>query len=174
MALRVHLLCPKLLPQPLKFQTHPFPSMISVTNPSKLQTSCTKNKSPNDADLSSDLATEVERLNTHLVQREEAMKKSRELLFTELCQYMDLKSEEMKKKWKQMKEEDKWVLVKEFVAEWSANFHPLSARSVKELVDEHLLEENPSPNSSDFDSDSDSNSDSVLFPGLKKLMGFSP
>lgn len=91
------------------------------------------------------------------------MKKSKELLFTELCQYLALKGEEVKKKWRKMDDEDKWVLVKGFVSEWSESFHPLSARSVKEMVEEYLQEENPSPKSSP----------SSLFPGLKKMMGFS-
>uniref|UniRef100_A0A5B7BGZ6 DUF7026 domain-containing protein n=1 Tax=Davidia involucrata TaxID=16924 RepID=A0A5B7BGZ6_DAVIN len=166
MALRVHLLFPKIVPQaqPLKFQTHPFLSTTLHNNTAKFQISCTNNIS--DADLALDLAAEVEKMNTQLVQRDEAMKKSRQLLFTELCQYMGLKmkAEEVKKQWKKMDEEDKWVLVKGFVSEWGANFHPLSARSVKAMIEEHLLEDNPSSNSSP----------SLLFPNLKKLMGFSP
>lgn len=90
------------------------------------------------------------------------MKKSKELLFTELCQYLALKGEEVKIKWRKLDEEEKWVLVKGFVSDWSVDFHPLSARSVKEMVEEYLLEENPSAKSSL----------SVLFPGLKRLMGF--
>ncbi|CAB4289919.1 unnamed protein product [Prunus armeniaca] len=102
-------------------------------------------------------------MNTLFMQREEAMKKSRELLFTELCQYLNSKSEEVKKKWRKMEEEDKWVLIKAFVSEWGVNFHPLSAKSVKELVEEHLHEENPHAKSSA----------SAFFPGLKRMMGFS-
>ncbi|KAA8545697.1 hypothetical protein F0562_020852 [Nyssa sinensis] len=103
-------------------------------------------------------------MSTQLVQGEEAMRKSRQLLFTELCQYMGLKVEEVKKKWNKMDEDDKWVLVKGFVSEWGVNFHPLSARSVKAMIEEHLLEDNSSSNSSP----------SLLFSSLKKLMGFSP
>ena len=110
------------------------------------------------------MASEVAKINTHLLQREEALKKSKELLFTEMCQYLALKGEEVKKKWRKMDEEEKWVLVKEFVSEWSMNFHPLSARSVKEMVEEYLQEDNPSAPKS---------SPSVLFPGLKRIMGFS-
>ena len=126
----------------------------------KIKLSCSKRIS--DSELALDLASEVEKINTQLVQREEAMKKSRELLFTELCQYMGLKEDEMMKKWKGMIEDDKWVLVKGFVSEWSVNFHPLSARSVKDMVEEHLVENTPSMNSYP----------SLLFPNLKKLMGF--
>lgn len=100
-------------------------------------------------------------MNTQMIQKEEALKKSKELLFVEFCNYTGLKSEEMKKKWKKFSEEEQWVLIKSFVLEWGAHFHPLSARSVKELVDEYLVE-----NTSDFNSSS-------FFPGLKKLMGFS-
>ncbi|KAG6762538.1 hypothetical protein POTOM_033046 [Populus tomentosa] len=109
------------------------------------------------------LATEVAKINTHLVQREEAMKKSRELLFNELCNYLALDKEEVKKKWSKMDQEERRVLVKGFVNEWSANFHPLSARSVKEMIEEYLHEEKTSSNSSR----------SMLFPGLKRIMGFS-
>ncbi|KDO67972.1 hypothetical protein CISIN_1g0313212mg, partial [Citrus sinensis] len=42
------------------------------------------------------------------------------------------------------------------------NFHPLSARSVKDMLEEYLHDERQ-PSSSGF----------VLFPGLKKIMGFS-
>lgn len=91
------------------------------------------------------------------------MKKSKELLFTELCQYLALKGEEVKKKWRKMDEEEKLGLVKGFVTEWSVNFHPLSARSVKEMVEEYLQEDNPSATSSP----------SLLYTGLQRIMGFS-
>ena len=86
------------------------------------------------------------------------MKKSRELLFSELCQYLLLKEEEVNKKWRKMKEEEKLVIVKEFVNKWGVNFHPLSVRSVKEMVDEYLQ---------------DDKSSSVMFPGLKRMLGLS-
>lgn len=86
------------------------------------------------------------------------MKQSREFLFTELCQYLSLKEEEVNKKWRKMKEEEKWVLVKGFVNNWGVNFHPLSVRSVVEMVDEYLQDEKSS---------------SGMFPGLKRMLGFS-
>lgn len=106
-------------------------------------------------------------MNSVMLQRREAMEKSRELLFRELCGYLNLEAEEVKKRWKKMDEEEKRGLVKGFVSEWGVNFHPLSARSVKELVEEYLRdgEQNPSPKSS--------SSSSSLFPTLKKMMGFS-
>jgi len=92
------------------------------------------------------------------------MKKSRHLLFSELSKYLGLGPEELKERLKEMKEEDKWVLVKGFVSEWGEDFHPLSARSVKEMVEEHLAEDNPPP--------PPVSSSSFLFPGLKKMIGF--
>lgn len=44
-----------------------------------------------------------------MLQKEGALKKSKELLFVEFYNYTGLKSEEMKKK---CSDEDKWVLVK--------------------------------------------------------------
>ncbi|GAV65104.1 hypothetical protein CFOL_v3_08619 [Cephalotus follicularis] len=170
MALRIHLFSTDPLPQPLKLQTCPLPyPSTTITNTNffttktqiiQTQISC-RNNILSDAVLASDLATEVARMNTQLVQREEAMKKSRELLFTEFCHYLALEQEEVKRKWKGMDEEEKWVLVKGFVSEWGVGFHPLSARSVKEMVDEYLHENKLSPPTS------------FLFPGLKSIMGFS-
>ncbi|CAL2278231.1 unnamed protein product [Prunus armeniaca] len=160
MALRMNLLSPKIPKQPPKFHTNSFPSITRFNTRPKTQIiiHC-NNKNISDAELASDLS----KMNTLFMQREEAMKKSRELLFTELCQYLNSKSEEVKKKWRKMEEEDKWVLIKAFVSEWGVNFHPLSAKSVKELVEEHLHEENPHAKSSA----------SAFFPGLKRMMGFS-
>lgn len=91
------------------------------------------------------------------------MEKSRELLFIEMCQYLGMGSEEVKRRWGNMGDEEKWVLVKGFVSEWAVNFHPLSAKSVKEMVEEHLNEDDPSPHPSL----------SPLFPGLTWMfMGF--
>ncbi|KAE8708479.1 protein RMD5-like protein A-like [Hibiscus syriacus] len=100
----------------------------------------------------------VEKINTHLEQKEKAMEKSRGLLFAELCQYLSLQEEEMNQKWRKMKEEEKWVLVSKFVDDWGVYFHPLSVRSVKEMVDEYLQ---------------DGKSPSPRFPGLKRMLGIS-
>ncbi|KAI4299203.1 hypothetical protein L6164_032684 [Bauhinia variegata] len=89
-----------------------------------------------------------------------AMKKSITLIFGEFCEYLDLKEDEVKSKWKRMEEEEKWILVKGFVAEWGANFHPLSAKSAKEMVEEYLQKESSS-----------ANSPSQLFLGLRRMMG---
>ena len=96
------------------------------------------------------------------------MSKSRELLFGELCEYLGLKEDEAKLRWSKMDEDEKWVLVKGFVAEWGAHFHPLSARSTKEMVEEYLRQRkgNPTQNSPPPPS-------SVLFPGFERMIGFS-
>jgi hypothetical protein len=158
MAVRIPFLFSTITPQEQKFRPHPFPSTTLLSDKPRTRISCVNKIS--DAELSSNLASEVAKINTHLAQREEAMKKSKELLFTELCHYLALQGDEAKKKWRKMDEEERLVLVKGFVTEWSANFHPLSARSVKE---EYLQEENPSSTSSP----------SLLFPGLQRIMGFS-
>ncbi|KAJ6692310.1 hypothetical protein OIU79_014127 [Salix purpurea] len=159
MALRTHLFFPNTLIRPPKSRPCPFPT----TTHFRTQVPCTNKNSTADADLASGLATEVAKINTHLLQREEAMNKSRELLFTELCNYLALDKEEVKRKWSKIDEEERRALIKGFVNEWGASFHPLSARSVKEMIEEYLHEEKPSPDSSR----------STRFPGLKSIMGLS-
>ncbi|KAK4438064.1 hypothetical protein Salat_0140500 [Sesamum alatum] len=171
MGSRIQTLSPNLLPQRTKFEPYPFPSNFAPTHlakpssnpPRTLRISCSKEKEGlTDEMLAVELGIEIKKLNSHTVQRDEALKKSRELLFAEVCKFMGLKSDDLRKKWKRMNEEERWVLAKGFVTEWSAHFHPLSARSVKELVEEHLAKSN------EF-------SDSVpskLFPELRKFLGF--
>ncbi|XP_071712966.1 uncharacterized protein [Rutidosis leptorrhynchoides] len=113
-------------------------------------------------ELEMGLATEIEKLKTQMLETQEAMKSSRKLMYAEMCSYLGLGKEELKIKWEKMEENDKWVLVEEFVSDWGFNFHPLSAKSVKELVDQHLSQDSPSSSSSS----------TILFSGLKKLMGF--
>ncbi|CAI9769186.1 unnamed protein product [Fraxinus pennsylvanica] len=172
MALRFHLLSTKLLPQPTNFPALPFPSYAAATTSfikfnSKqqkcLKISCTNEEISTDEMLAVELDLEISKLNTHKLQTEEALKKSRELLFTELCNFMGLKPEDLKKQWERMNEEEKWVLAKGFVTEWSAHFHPLSAKSVKEMVDEHLVEEKPPSVAAS----------NKFFPNFGKLIGFS-
>ncbi|XWS62520.1 hypothetical protein CRYUN_Cryun06bG0018200 [Craigia yunnanensis] len=161
MAMRIPLFqfSPNNLQQHRKFPNHLFTATTLITNrPNKRHNiSCAK-KNHSDKALALDLAISVKKINTHLEQKEKAMKKSRELLFLDLCQYLSLKEEEVNKKWRKMKEEEKLVFVKEFVNEWGVNFHPLSVRSVKEMIDEFLQ---------------DDKSSSVMFPGLKRMLGFS-
>ncbi|TYH94309.1 hypothetical protein ES332_A12G032400v1 [Gossypium tomentosum] len=134
---------PNCLPQVGKFRNHP---SISNNRPNT-KIPCTKNKL-SDSALALDLAINVQKINTHLEKKEKAMKKSKEFLFTELCQYLSLKEEEMNKKWRKMREEEKWVLINKFVDEW-----------IKEMVDEYLQDDN--------------RSDPPMFPGLKRLLGMS-
>ncbi|XP_015892478.1 uncharacterized protein LOC107426731 [Ziziphus jujuba] len=169
MALKIILLYPEFSQRPRIFHSLSFQSSTFFSNRAKTLAQCSKKKI-NNGGLASDLAKEVARMNSVLVQREEAMEKSRELLFRELCEYLNLKAEEVKKRWGKMDDEEKWALAKGFLSEWGASFHPLSARSVKELVEEYLRKEDPSPKSS---SSSSSSSSSALFPTLKKIMGFS-
>ncbi|KAM7470567.1 hypothetical protein LguiA_008750 [Lonicera macranthoides] len=140
MALRIHLL-PSILPsQPLKF--HPYPSLptpLFTSTPKTLISLCAKKTK--DSDLASDLAKKLQKIKTQFVRREEAMKKSRELLVNDLCQHLGFKTEELKKKWGNLSEDDKCGLIKGFVEEWGVNFHPLSAKSVKEMIDKQLGEE---------------------------------
>ncbi|KAB5520633.1 hypothetical protein DKX38_024952 [Salix brachista] len=159
MALRTNLFFPNTLLQRPNSHFCPFPT----TTHFRTRILCTHKKRRSDADLASELASEVAKINIHLVQREEAMKKSRELLFAELCKYLALDKEEVKRKWSKMDQEEKRVLIKGFVDEWGVNFHPLSARSAKEMIEVYLHEGKPPSNSSG----------SMLFPGLKSIMGFS-
>ncbi|KAI3786265.1 hypothetical protein L1987_39826 [Smallanthus sonchifolius] len=105
-----------------------------------------------------ELAMDLEKMKRQTVETQEAMKRSRKVLYAELCLYLGLGKEELRRKWERMEEDDKWVLAEEFVSDWGSNFHPLSA---KELVDQHLFH--------DVNKDSSS---VYLFSGLKKLMGF--
>uniref|UniRef100_A0A6M2ESK0 DUF7026 domain-containing protein n=1 Tax=Populus davidiana TaxID=266767 RepID=A0A6M2ESK0_9ROSI len=159
MALRTNLFFPNTILQRPKSYFCPSPTTAHF----RTRILCTHKKCRSDADLASDLASEVAKINIHLVQREEAMKKSRELLFAELCKYLALDKEEVKRKLSKMDQEEKRVLIKGFVDEWGVNFHPLSARSVKEMIEEYLHERKPPSHSSG----------SMLFPGLKRIMGFS-
>lgn len=78
----------------------------------------------------------------------EAMKKSRALLFDALCEHSGLRSEEMSKKWAGLGETEKTDCLKGFIAEWGAPFLPLSLKSVRVMVDEHVCEGNPPRRSS--------------------------
>uniref|UniRef100_A0A803MC80 DUF7026 domain-containing protein n=1 Tax=Chenopodium quinoa TaxID=63459 RepID=A0A803MC80_CHEQI len=130
-----------------------------------------------DSDLASDFAAEVNKLNTQSKERENAMKISKQLLFSDLCNYLDMNPDDVMSKWRNLSPDDKLGLVKGFVSDWGLNFHPLSPKSVKDLVEEFVMNDSKENESSDFfqkDELKSSNSD-VLFPTLKKLiMGFSP
>ncbi|PIN16896.1 hypothetical protein CDL12_10443 [Handroanthus impetiginosus] len=165
---KIHALSPSLLPQPPKFQPYSFLSNLAPTHVGKpnsrtLKVSCIKGRDRfTDEVLAAELGREIKKLNSNIAQREEALKKSREVLFAEVCNFTGLKSEDLKKKWKRMNEDEKWDLTKGFIAKWSAHFHPLSAKSVKEMVEEYVGQSNESSNSAS----------GKLFPDLRKLLGF--
>ncbi|CAH8280793.1 unnamed protein product [Arabidopsis lyrata] len=124
-----------------------------------------KKKIMTDSELAKDLAREIGKANTVAEQRREAMKKSGEILWGEFCRHMELKEDEMKIKWSKIGEEEKVVLVREFVDEWAVDFQPLSVRSVKEMVEQECLD-------SSMESSASMSSFSGLFPGLKRIIGF--
>ncbi|XP_057429085.1 uncharacterized protein LOC130722394 [Lotus japonicus] len=127
--------------------------------------SCSGSGGISDAALASELAARATRINARAVLAEDAMRKSRKILFRELCEYLGLKEDEARENWSKMGEDEKLVLVKGFVAEWGSCFHPLSARSTKQMVEEYLNA--PPPNSPHSDTSS-----SALFPGFKRIIGF--
>ncbi|KAL1802153.1 hypothetical protein ACET3Z_030800 [Daucus carota] len=124
-----------------------------------------------DAELASELASKIEKMNTQLAQREEAIKKSSEILFQEMCKHLEMQESEVMKKWKIMSEDDKLGLVKEFVFEWGGDFQPLSAKSVIEMVEVYLSEDGDYEDSDVFDSDDDDSS--PMFGGLLNFFGLS-
>ncbi|XP_047315166.1 uncharacterized protein LOC124919071 [Impatiens glandulifera] len=93
-----------------------------------------------DADLSSALSIQAKKFKALAIEKEDAMNKSRQILFSELCEFAGISLLDMKIRWtKKMHADDKLVLVREFVSEWGTDFHPLSARSVEEMIEQHLL-----------------------------------
>ncbi|AES63573.1 hypothetical protein MtrunA17_Chr2g0279971 [Medicago truncatula] len=108
--------------------------------------SCTNNN--NDVSLASEFAEKASIINARAKQAEEAMRKSRNIVFKELCEYLELNEEDAKLKWKKMGEDEKWVLVNGFVTELGQFFHPLSEKATKELLEEYLLQENQPPKAS--------------------------
>ncbi|XP_027339346.1 uncharacterized protein LOC113853094 [Abrus precatorius] len=155
MALKIQVIPPFFSNSPVALFTHK----------SKTRISCRGGDGISDAALASEFAAKAAKINAHLGQAEEAMKKSRKLLFGELCEYMGLREEEVQQKWSKMGEDEKWVLVKGFVADWGAHFHPLSARSTKEMLEEYVRQGqgNPPPNPPP---------PPFLFPGLSGIIGF--
>ncbi|KAG4977995.1 hypothetical protein JHK82_037273 [Glycine max] len=159
MALRIHVISPFF--------------SISTTSPVALSThkltirriNCTGGGEGgiNDASLASELAARAARMNAHSVMAEEAMRKSRKLLFGELCEYMGLDEDQAQHKWTYMDDDEKLVLVKAFLAEWGSHFHPLSARSTKEMLEEYLRQGNSPPKLTNSP---------FFFEGLNRIIGF--
>lgn len=114
---------------------------------------------------------EVAKRKTQSLQKHKAMKKSREVLFSEICKFASCKEDEMKLNWSTMEDEERRSLVKEFLFYWDAGFHPLSARAVKEMVDAYLVEDEEEQKNKNNIS-LDASIGSSFFPVLKKWMGF--
>uniref|UniRef100_A0A7N0TP01 DUF7026 domain-containing protein n=1 Tax=Kalanchoe fedtschenkoi TaxID=63787 RepID=A0A7N0TP01_KALFE len=163
MATRAHLHILKSLPLLPPHLTRPQPTRRAAV------TCCSGSLS--DAELSLQLATEVVRIRHKKRQREEAVAQSRAILFAEMSRYLGFPEGEMKRRWRSMVEIDKWVVVEGFLSEWGENFRPLSGRSVKQMVEEHL-EEFESSDSEPGEQRSSASSSSSIFLGLKKMMGF--
>ncbi|KAK1402112.1 hypothetical protein POM88_001717 [Heracleum sosnowskyi] len=156
-------------------KTQPLCTSSSSTHFSHKPTKILAKKKNSDAELASDLASEIEKLKTHLAKKEEAvkkkeeaMKKSVEILFTEMCKYLEMQESEVKKKWKSMNDDEKLGLVNEFLAEWGGDFHPLSAKSVIEMVD---VVQDVDYENGNVASDDDEASSSMSFSSLFKFLG---
>ncbi|MED6168894.1 hypothetical protein PIB30_015953 [Stylosanthes scabra] len=162
MALRIHVI-PTPSSSSAPITTHLFSARLNT------RISCS-NKGISDATLASELAIKVNTVKTRAKLIEEAMTKSRYLLFRHLCEYMGLNEDKVKLQWTKMDDSQKLVLVKGFVAEWGALFHPLSARSTKDMVEEYLNQGTGTGNTS---TDSASPSSSVSIPGIKRRIAFS-
>jgi len=125
-----------------------FFTLSTNPKPKPPRISCTKNNNNNDASLASEFAEKASVINVRAKQADEAMRKSRKIVFKELSEYLELNEEDAKLKWKKMGEDEKWVLVNGFVKELGQFFHPLSEKATKELVEEYLLQENQLPEAS--------------------------
>ncbi|KAL2342025.1 hypothetical protein Fmac_009965 [Flemingia macrophylla] len=156
MVLKTHLVSPLFSAAPATLSSHKLARRISCTTGDGGVLS--------DAALASELAVKAARINAHMLKAEEAMRKSRKLLFVELCEHMGLNEDEAQQKWTKMAEDEKWALVKGFLAEWGAHFHPLSARSTKDMLEEYIKQRNAPPPKSP--------SSSFLFSGLNRIIGF--
>lgn len=178
MALRIHPFSPKPVQCFSRFPTNPCHRPIHLTAVSprlRISISCGSSKSNrlSDSQLASELDAEIRKISVQILEREQALYKSKELLFKELCNYLGMATEEVKKRWMQMSEDDKWVLVKSFVSDWGSNFHPLSAKSVKELVDDYLVRMVKNNKDMNVQGGSATATSTMLFPSLRRLIGFS-
>ncbi|XP_056163357.1 uncharacterized protein LOC130136857 [Syzygium oleosum] len=165
-ALRIHPPLPlNALPRPPTGPPGLHPLRLNARRSLPLSAPCMgggRRKEAGDAELASALAEELARAHAQGKQRDEALAKGRALLFSELCGYFALREDELRRKWEGMEDGERRGLATEFVSNWSADFHPLSARSVVEMVEEHLQQHGKKPPFSN---------DSAFFPGLKRLMG---
>ncbi|KAL8136545.1 hypothetical protein V2J09_002546 [Rumex salicifolius] len=124
-----------------------------------------------DVQLALELAVETEKMKVRAEEGERAMRKSAEMLFDDLCGHLKMKSntEEVKRRWRRMPEEERRDLVAAFVSDWGVDFQPLSRRGVKQLLDEFVGVDD------DDEAIATPNLDSMAafgMSGLKRLIGF--
>ncbi|KFK28139.1 hypothetical protein AALP_AA8G477500 [Arabis alpina] len=131
-----------------------------------------KKRTMTDSDLAKDLAREIGKANTVSEQRREAMKKSGEILWVEFCKHMELEEDEMRNTWRKIDEDEKLVMVSEFVHVWGFDFQPLSVKSVIEMVEEECLVSDKTIDEKSSSTTTSMSSFSGLFPGLKRIIGF--
>ncbi|KAJ8452916.1 hypothetical protein Cgig2_014679 [Carnegiea gigantea] len=151
------------LPHPRKSKTGHFPCFSSPkTNDNDNNNN---NKQSSKITGAPELAAEVmQRIKSQVDERENALKKSKQMLFFELCNSLNLTPEEGKTMWGTMSPDEKMALIKRFVSDWGL-------RSVRDMVEEYVAEDAEEEHSSDKNpnlrlSGSDSG---VIFSGLKKL-----
>ncbi|KAF8013851.1 hypothetical protein BT93_I1649 [Corymbia citriodora subsp. variegata] len=159
MALRILALPLNAPPRPPKSRLHPL--RFDTRKALPVSVSCRRKEGTGDAEIASALAEEVARAHTQKKLKDEALRKGRALLFSELCGYFSLREDELRRRWERMEDGERRDLAKDFVSNWSADFHPLSVRSVVEMVEEHLRQEKKPSFSNE----------SAFFPSLKRLMG---
>ncbi|KAK9677370.1 hypothetical protein RND81_11G139200 [Saponaria officinalis] len=118
-------------------------------------------KSISDSQLTSEFAAQVQKINTQIEEKQNALIKSKQMLFNDFCKFLNLNSDETKIKWMKMNPDEKLDLIQGFVCNWGLNFHPLSPKSVRDLIEEFVMNDLV---------ENKENSDTVLgFSRLKKL-----
>jgi len=119
-----------------------------------------------------DLAAEVmQRVKSQADKKENALKRSKQMLFFELCNSLNVSPEEGKRMWGRMSPDDKMGLIKGFVSDWGLRFHPLSPSSIRDMVEEYVAADAEEGDSSEKNPDlglTGSSSDAI-FAGLKKF-----
>ncbi|ERN14311.1 uncharacterized protein LOC18442567 [Amborella trichopoda] len=129
-----------LLPQILSLKN---PNLFLSTKRTRIPSLLVHSKSSNgDADIAAELRAQAMKAKANGLQRENAMKKSRELLLMALCDHTGMaNSSEMARRWRALRETEKWDCLRGFVDEWGEAFSPLSLRSMRAMIEEHLEQE---------------------------------
>ncbi|KAL9244772.1 hypothetical protein vseg_018500 [Gypsophila vaccaria] len=163
---------------PLFLSPKIFPNYISNPNylPSISKTHkniiCSTSKNPrkppkiiSDAQLSSEFAAQVLKLNTQIEEKQMAISKSKRMLFDDFSHFLGIGYDEVKIRWMRLNPDEKLGLVNGFVSQWGLNFHPLSTKSIRDLIDEFVVND-----LREIKESSDNDDDYVLgFSRLKKL-----